>query len=91
MIRKIIARIAIRRKLLQEHRSGRITKTQYKRLRKACTLEVCEAAVGNSVNKSGLSDWPILSAIVNFVIEHWDEILKFIIMVAPLILEEQDD
>lgn len=68
---------------------GLMSRAKYRRLKRACTTEVCESAVEHVAGKSG-RDWPLLSALWTWIIENWDEILKFIIMVAPLVLDERD-
>jgi hypothetical protein len=41
--------------------------------------------------ESETGKYPFLTAIWNFVVEHWDEILSILIKLAPLVLLDGED
>lgn len=80
----------LRGKLRSELRAGNISEEKYQHLRRVCTLDMCEAAVSATYHKAGFNGFPRLQALWDWIVENWDDILKFILMVAPMFLDERD-
>lgn len=91
MIRRLLTRCYIHVKLSEELKAGRIDRGDFRRLKRAATAEVCEHAVQSTYAKAGFAeDYPRLWALWQWIVENWDEILKIILTVAPLLLDERD-
>lgn len=85
MLRKLVFRLAVGKKLRQERRAGRLSKSEFKRLKRAATPEALGSIQEELELKGG--DRPVLEAIWKFVVENWDEILKVLITLATLVLD----
>ena len=91
MIRKLFTKALVHRKLRKDFNSGKLSPSDFRNLKQRCTSEVCEAAVRASAAKSGLREsYPRLAALWDYIVENWDDILKFILMVIPMVLDERD-
>ena len=79
---------AVKREARRRYRRGEITRTQ---LKKAQSLTYEQAGVVLRVTQVKSGEYPILEAIWAFVVEHWDEILKAVLLIVPMLLDERDD
>lgn len=91
MIRRLVTRRAIHKKLDQEVAAGRMTAAEARRIKRVATSKACELAVQRTMQSEGIEDYPVLNAIYQFIVEYWDEILKIILTLVPLILDGEDD
>jgi len=87
MIRNLVFQAAVKRKLKKERRRGHLSKTDYKRLKSAATYKASKQILQDTQLKGG--DYPILEALWKYVVENWDDILKALIMLASLVLDEE--
>lgn len=79
---------ASRRQLRQSLRKGEITQAQFDKCIAWLSIKNAQKVLNEAQTRSG--NYPVLEAIWKFVSENWEEILKIILTLAPMLLDDNE-
>lgn len=89
MFRILRFQAGIKLQLKMAHRSGQLSSVEFARLKKATTYKNSAELLNQVQERSG--QYPLIEAFYSFIVENWDEILRALILIASLVLDDRDE